>query len=200
VTEGFTADVTYATSNDTATSGVDYTSAGGTLNFAANETTKTFVVSVSNNGNIDGSRRLNLTLSNPTNSASIVTPTSAKLIINDDESMSASGSGSFKFSSASYAVTENAGKAYINVQRIGNVFPATVNYTTNGGSALSGTDYTVTSGTLNFLAGETNKTFAIPVVNDSISDSGETVLLQLNSPSNGVTLSDPSSATLTINE
>jgi hypothetical protein len=129
-----------------------------------------------------------------------VTPTSAKLIINDDESMSASGSGSFKFSSASYAVTENAGKAYINVQRIGNVFPATVNYTTNGGSALSGTDYTVTSGTLNFLAGETNKTFAIPVVNDSISDSGETVLLQLNSPSNGVTLSDPSSATLTINE
>jgi hypothetical protein len=114
--------------------------------------------------------------------------------------MTTSGSGSFKFSSSTYAATESSGKAYISIMRIGNVTPASVNFSTNGGSALSGTDYTVTSATLNFAAGETVKVIALPILSDSISDGGETVILQLSSPTNGVTLTDPSNSTLTINE
>jgi hypothetical protein len=75
-----------------------------------------------------------------------------------------------------------------------------VSYSTNGGSALSGADYIATSGTLSFAFGETSKTFIVPIYSDSVSDGGEVVYLGLSSPTNGVPLMDPSSASLTINE
>ena len=42
-----------------------------------------------------------------------------------------------------------------------------VQYATANGSAIAGSDYTATSGTLNFAAGETEKTVSVPVVDDS---------------------------------
>ena len=74
----------------------------------------------------------------------------------------------------------------------------TVNYATiTGGTATAGSDYTATSGTLTFAPGETSKTFTIPITNDTVVDSNETVKLSLTSPTNAV-LGTPASATLTI--
>lgn len=58
------------------------------------------------------------------------------------------------------------GQALLTVLRDGTVSrPATVSYTTVDGSARAGIDYTATSGTLSFAAGETIKTVSVPVVN-----------------------------------
>ena len=46
--------------------------------------------------------------------------------------------------------------------------PVSVNYGTSTGSAAAGSDYTDTSGTLNFAAGDTEKTFTVSVIGDEV--------------------------------
>ena len=61
--------VDYATSNGTATEGVEYTSTSGTLTFNSGETTKTFYVPINKAAISSGSKNFNITLSNPTSGA-----------------------------------------------------------------------------------------------------------------------------------
>ncbi|RVT98545.1 hypothetical protein EOD42_00010 [Rhodovarius crocodyli] len=64
-----------------------------------------------------------------------------------------------------------------------------VNYATGGGTATAGSDYTATSGTLTFAAGETSKTITIPVKADTLAEGTETLNVTLSSPS-GATITD----------
>ena len=48
-----------------------------------------------------------------------------------------------------------------------------VNYATGNGTATAGSDYTATSGTLNFAIGQTNATFTVPIINDTAVESAE---------------------------
>ena len=57
--------VGYATADDTATAGSDYTAASGTLTFAPGETGKTVSVAVLDDAHDEGSETLTFTLSNP---------------------------------------------------------------------------------------------------------------------------------------
>ena len=57
--------VGYATADDTATAGSDYTAASGTLTFASGETSKTVSVAVLDDAHDEGSETLTFTLSNP---------------------------------------------------------------------------------------------------------------------------------------
>ncbi|KPA14291.1 hypothetical protein MHK_005502, partial [Candidatus Magnetomorum sp. HK-1] len=50
-------------------------------------------------------------------------------------------------------------------------------YTVTGGSAVSGDDYMSGSGTLNILAGATAKVFTITIIDDSLDEDSETVIL-----------------------
>ena len=64
----------------------------------------------------------------------------------------------------------------------------TVNYATADGTAVAGTDYTATSGTLTFAPGEREKkTDLVPIADDEEEDSGETFRLRASSA--GVTKS-----------
>lgn len=188
--------VAYATSNGSASSGVDYSSTNGTLSFAAGETTKTFTVAVTNNSAVEGNRTFSVNLSGATGGASIGIA-SALVTINDDEGVPL-GSGSLKFSSSTYAVSKSEGSVTITVRHIGGVGAVTVGYATTGGSAGSGVDYTPVTGTLSFGANETSKTFTVPILNNNNNLGGKTVNLALSSPSGGVGLSDPATATITI--
>ncbi|HEY1600283.1 MAG TPA: cellulose binding domain-containing protein [Pirellulales bacterium] len=65
--------------------------------------------------------------------------------------------------------------------------PVTVKYATANGTATAGSDYTATSGTLTFAAGQTTKQVAVPVIGDTTPESNETFSLVLSSPT-GATL------------
>jgi hypothetical protein len=67
----------------------------------------------------------------------------------------------------------------------------TVNYTTADGTATAGGDYTATSGTLTFAAGETTKTITIAITGDTTVEPDETFMVDLSAPS-GATLADGS--------
>ena len=58
-----------------------------------------------------------------------------------------------------------------------------VGYATSDGTATAGSDYTATSGTLSFAAGETEKTVSVPVLDDAHDEGSETLSLSLSNPS-----------------
>ncbi len=51
--------------------------------------------------------------------------------------------------------------------------PVSVGYATSSGTAVSGTDFTGTSGTLNFAVGVVSQTITVPILNDTIFENSE---------------------------
>ncbi len=72
----------------------------------------------------------------------------------------------------------------------------TVDYATANGSAEAGTDYTATSGTLTFPAGDTSKSFDVAIMDDARDEPDQTFLVNLAGPSHSL-ITDPQ-ATITI--
>ncbi|MBI5897988.1 MAG: type I secretion C-terminal target domain-containing protein, partial [Rhodocyclales bacterium] len=78
----------------------------------------------------------------------------------------------------------------------------TVDWSTSAGTATAGVDYLSGSGSVTFAAGETSKTFTISLVDDQVSDSNETVNVNLSvdpSSAGSVMIGDPQ-VTLTIRD
>ena len=72
----------------------------------------------------------------------------------------------------------------------------TVNYSTSDGTALAGSDYTATSGTLTIAAGSTTGTITIPVTKDDTAEGPEKFTVTLSTT--GAVLGNTSS-NVTIN-
>ena len=75
--------VDFATSADTAISGVDYTTTNGTLTFAPGQTTQTFSVPIISDSGVESTERVTLNLFNPNNAN--ITDTSGTLTILDND-------------------------------------------------------------------------------------------------------------------
>ena len=196
------ASVNYSTSDGTATvAGSDYTAAAGTLDFAAGETTKTFQVNVSNDGAAEANETVNLTLT------SGVTTVDASLlsIVDNDNSKT-----SVQLSSPTYNVNEADGTATMTVTLSHAVdADVTVDYATADGTALAGSDYTETHGTLTFTGnvnnggpatGQTSKMIQIPITQDPDAEDPETLTLTLSNalPGASSVLGAPLTGTVTI--
>ena len=96
---------------------------------------------------------------------------------------------------------EGSPSIQLTVTRSGEVGAATtVDYTTGGGTATAGQDYTATSGTLTFAAGELSKTVTIQLRGDNIYEGSETFNVTLSNPSGGAVFSGPATALVTISD
>ncbi|HKP80569.1 MAG TPA: Calx-beta domain-containing protein [Pyrinomonadaceae bacterium] len=103
-----------------------------------------------------------------------------------------------QFSSASYNINEDAGFVTITLIRTGNTAQrATIKYKSSAGSALSRSDYSELIGTLTFAAGESAKSFTVPILDDAVAEANETFNLTLSVVSNA-NLGSPTTATVTI--
>ncbi|HVS80930.1 MAG TPA: DUF4394 domain-containing protein, partial [Pyrinomonadaceae bacterium] len=80
-----TVTVNYATSNGTATAGVDYGNTSGTLSFGTGETSKTFNVPILDDDGNEGTQIFNLTLSGPAGGATLGAQSTAVVSILEDE-------------------------------------------------------------------------------------------------------------------
>jgi hypothetical protein len=189
------ASVVYATSNGTATAGLDYTASTGALSFADGETEKTFNVTILDNSLHETTEMFKLTLKSPSGGATLGSQKTAVISIIDDDA----SNGQFAFSNAAYTVAENAGTVTVVVYRSsGASGVASVVYATSNGTATAGLDYTSTTGTLSFADGETSKTFDVTILDDSMNEPAETVKLALKSPSGGATLGSQKTAVVSI--
>jgi uncharacterized protein YhfF len=191
--------VNYASSDDTAIAGSDYTAVSGSLSFGDGVTIKTFTIDIIDDVDYEGDESLNLSLSLVTGGASLGTPATAVLNITEDEPTPSAGS--LQFSAPVYTVTENEATAIITVTRINGSFGIVgVDYASADGTAIDGSDYTAVGGSLSFGDGVTSQTFTIDVIDDVDYEGDETVNLILTNPTGGAGLSSPTTAALTITE
>ena len=114
-----------------------------------------------------------------------------------------------RLSAAAVSVGENVNSITLNALRSGDTSGAiTVNFATSdtagltsctvaNGKASERCDYGTTAGTLRFAAGETSKSFVIPIVNDALVEGNETFTVTL-SGATGVTIGGPQTTTVTI--
>jgi len=187
--------VDYITADGTAHANSDYVFLTGNLGIGAGTMSRDITVRVFGDTQVEPNETFFLNLSNPVG-ATITKAQGAGTITNDD----AAPSGTLAFSAGSYSVNENGGQATITVSRTGGSNGAvSVQYATSNGTAIVGSDYTSATGTLNWADADTaNKTFVVPINNDSLDEADETINLTLTNPTGGATLGSQASALLTI--
>ena len=185
------------TGGGTATGGgVDYTLSSGTLSFAKGSGSLTLSVPTFSDSIYEPDETVIIRLLNP--SAGVVgAPATTTLTIADNDAP-----GTFQFSAPTYSVWENAGPATVRVTRTGTNLASgiTVQFTMTNGTATAGPrgDYTNVSQTLTFAALEAFQDVKIPILDDSLPEGNETVVLSLSNPSTGATLGAIKTAVLTI--
>lgn len=174
-----TVTVSYYTSDVSATTaGSDYQYTSGTLTFSPGQTSKTLTVLVNGDTLYEPGETFTVNLYNATN-ATIGSAFGVGTITNDDSppvTLSVADivtpEGNSGTTSFTFTVTLNAAQTS----------PVTVNYATADGTALAGSDYTATSGTLTFNPGVTSKTVTVLVNGDTQYELGETFTLTLSNP------------------
>ena len=183
--------VDYFTADGSATNGIDYTAASGTLLFANGTTTNYITVPILDNSLLEGTRTFSVALTNATYPGQLFPPSVETVTILDSNP-------GVSFSSPAYTVVKTGVQALINVYRTGYTDSVmSVNFATADGTAAAGSDYVATNGVLVFTNGVTNLTFTVPVVNHVGVQPPRTVQLSLLNPTNAV-LTSPTNALLTI--
>ena len=179
------ANIDYETTDGTATNGSHYNKVSGTLNFAANETSKTFPITIIDNTTIEGNKTVTLKLLKPTAAAVLGVATNIPLTIVDNEATAGTGSGTVLFSDDDYYVTEKGGLATITIfRRINFDGTVSIKYTMSDSTTTTGSDYTNANGTMTFGPNESSKSFTIAIIKDTNTESEERLNLLLSEPVN----------------
>ena len=151
-------------------------SRGGTLIFAPGETTKSARFALIGDSEAERAESFVVHLTSPVNGL-IGTPYATATIASHAV---ISGTPFVRVDSA--LADESGAIAFV----VSLSEPATdnvrVQYTTANGTALSGTDYVATSGTVGFAPGQTTQTIWVPLVNDSLAEPEELFSLILSNP------------------
>jgi len=194
--------VDYATSDDSATGGSDYTSDSGTLTFNPGEPlSQTLNISVTGDTLDEDNEAFDVTLTNPGN-ADLGTSEAACTIVDDDTAA---------ISISDVVVTEgNSGSvtASFTISTTMSTKTVSVDYATADNTAAVGSDYTSVSDTLSFAPGETSKTVDVSITGEYLVENNETFFLNLTNPDNAFiadaqgicTINDNDNAGFTVSE
>lgn len=185
---------TITTGGGTATAGTDYTSQSNVAySIAAGTSSKTFTIPIVGDTTVESSETFNVTLVSSV--SGLVGDGTGVVTINDNDKYTLTLSPTTLSTTEGNSGTTNA--TYTVTLSESPTASVTVSYATSNGTATSGSDYTSTSGTLTFSAGQTSKTINVPIVGDTTAEPNETYTLSLSSPSVNAQLGT-SSATGTI--
>jgi Ca2+-binding RTX toxin-like protein len=189
--------VFYDTYQGTAASSYDYLTQGGYLTFAPGEMVKTVRVTVSNDTGAEAAENFTLFLSSASANATIARNTATATIIDNDTSTAGT-----PVVTINDFVVDEAGKEATFVVTLDRPSSGVVsmNYTTQDGGALAGSDYVATSGSLSFAPGETAKTVKVTLLNDTAPESSEAFNLVLSALSGATTLDPVGTAIITEND
>lgn len=167
------------TLSGTATGGSDdyLLTSSTTITIPAGQTTAPINFNIINDSAVESNETIIVTLGAPTNATLGATTSHTITIVDDDVYISIND----------VTVLENASTAVftisINKTTINNV---SVNYSTSNGTAISGTNYTSTSGTLILAAGATSATVSIPIIDTpAVCEGNRTFNVNLTSGVNG---------------
>ena len=188
--------VNYATSNGTAIAPDDYIATSGTLSFANGETSKDFTFTIKDDAIHEPDKIVNLTLSNPTGSATLGSPAVATLQIEDDDPLPTlsindisltEGNGGSGATTATFTVTLSK----VSTDTV------TVKYDTEQGTASPNEDFLpLPSMSLTFAPGETSKQLSVMINGDTKAEADETFYVDLFDPTNATLSNFKGTATI----
>jgi CSLREA domain-containing protein len=189
--------VQYATANGSATAGSDYAATGGTVQFAPGVTSQVVTVAVAGDTAVEPDETFTVVLSNPMNAA-LADASGTGLIVNDDSpavvpAISINDATVTEGNSGTTAATFNVTLSAATTNTV------SVNYNTANGSAVAGSDYAATSGTLLFAPGTTSQNITVAVAGDTSVEPDETFTVVLSNPANA-TLADGSGTGVIVND
>jgi hypothetical protein len=176
VAEGVTVNYTIA---GTATNGTDYTTLTGSIILPANQNSVAIPVTVTDDKIIEGNETVIVTIASGASATfgaftAGTTKTGTSTITDDDNipankiiSIVKNADGAEPSTNGSFIVSLPTG---VTVKE-----DVTVNYTVSG-TATSGTDFTAIGTSVKILAGNNSATINVPVLNDNIIESTETVI------------------------
>ena len=190
--------VAYGTVDGTATAGSDYTRTQGSLRFAVGTIEQTIAVPTANDTREEPTETFTVRLSDE--AGATLENDTATATINDDDSDSddddsdddgGGGGGSLPTLTIKDSGTVIEGDPAEFLVRLSaeSEQAVTVAFATADGTAVAGSDYTVTTGTLRFEPGETTQTITVAVLDDETSEAEEAFTVELSAPS-GATLED----------
>jgi hypothetical protein len=166
----------YTTADVTALAGADYTAKSGTVNLTNGGCRcGTITISVSGDAVFEGTETFAINLSNAANGT--LGDSQGVGTIYDNE-----GPPSLVVTDANAAEGDGAA-GFTVLLTSASASAVTVDYATVGGTAAAASDFTSTSGSLTFSAGQTSKAVSVPVLQDTLSEDAETFTLGLANPS-----------------
>jgi hypothetical protein len=176
--------VAYTTADGTATAAEgDYVPISGTVTFDPGTTQQQVFVQVNGSQANEADEFFTLNLLNPVNGL-IVGPQAAGFILNDQNTLSVNNiavvDGAGPTALATFTVTLTPGVP------LPNGYPVTVNYSTADSTALAGTDYVATQGTLTFAPGVTSQQVTVTVLANGLYKPKENFDLVLSNPTNAL--------------
>jgi hypothetical protein len=177
---------TYATADGTAKQPGDYVAGTGTVTIPAGDTTGQILVTVKGDSTDEDDETVSVNLTNPSG-ATLGTASAAGTILDNDLAPSASIKDITVTEPKSSAQTVDA--VFTVALSAASAKTVTMAWSTANGTAAQPGDYTASSGTLTIPANGTSGVIKVPVTGDSLSESSETFMVNLASPSN-VTLPD----------
>ncbi len=180
--------VEYASSDNTATAGDDYTTTTGTLTFNSGQTSKTVNVPIVDDAVNEADETFTLTLSNAT--VAVTKDTATGTIVDDDAEPTVSvadGSANEADGTLSFTVSLSAPSGQ----------EVDVDYAATDGTAVASSDFSATSGTAVISAGSTSIQVAVPLTDDATYEGGETFTLDLSAPFSTTILDGTAVATIT---
>lgn len=163
----------------TATPGVDYKLANGTVTFAPGQTTRTLNLNIVNDTRYEGDETIIVNLGAPTGATLGELGTHTYTILDNDPMPVVN------FQAATSSVTE--GNRLVNLVVLLSA-PAevmiTVDYSASGGTATANADFNLPPGSITFAPGQTRQTLAVQVLDDIVDEWNETVDITLINPLN----------------
>lgn len=170
--------VNYATAGGSAASGSDFTAGSGVLTIPPGQTSGVINVPTIDDAVVETSETMSATISAPSGGAVLGTATGTGTIADNDSALAIGSATATEGGTLSFTVT-----------RSGDVTRAvSASYTTADGSAVAGSDYTATSGTVSFAANQTTATINVGTVNDLVVEPTEVMSVTLSNPSTYATV------------
>jgi hypothetical protein len=166
-------------SSISASSYSDYDYSSGTLTFAPGITTQTIQIALNDDTNIEGNESFQLNLFSPVNAILRDEEATAIATIIDNDIVNTTPITA-AVSIGDITVNESTGEATFQIMLDKALADdLVIRYATRDGTAFAGEDYTATSGSLTFAAGDTIGSVTVNVIEDDISEADEYFELNL---------------------
>ncbi|RPI58692.1 MAG: hypothetical protein EHM48_09875, partial [Planctomycetaceae bacterium] len=179
------------TVSGTATNGTDYTSLSGTVTIPDGQASTTITLTPTNDSTAESTETAILTLASGTG-YTIGSPNAATVNLTDNDS-------TVTITATDSAAAEPSNTGTFTVTRSGYTgADLTVNYSKSG-AATNGTDYNSIGTTVTIPSGQTTATVTVTPIDDTTTESTETVILTLASGTD-YTVGSPNAATVNITD